>query len=74
MAILKALECIQRLKEEEKTVIIFTDKRITLQLVQNQKRHTHLIDQIRNKVLDMERQEWKVNFSWIKAHLGQRGK
>ena len=41
--------------------------------MQNQKRHTHLIDQIRNQVLDMERQEWKVNFSWIKAHVGQRG-
>jgi ribonuclease HI len=74
MAILKALEYIQRLKEEEKTVTVYTDSRITLQLLQNQKRHTHLIDQIRNKVLDMERHEWKVNFSWIKEHVGQRGK
>jgi len=73
MAILKALEYIQHLKEEEKTVLVYTDSRITLQSLQNQKRHTHLIDQIRNKVLDMEQHEWKVDFSWIKAHAGQRG-
>ena len=37
MAILKALEYIQHLGEEEKTVLVYTDKRITLQLLQNQK-------------------------------------
>jgi len=73
MAILKAMEYIQYLKEEEKTVLVYTDSRITPQLLQNQKRHTHLIDQIRNKVLDMEQHEWKVDFSWIKAHVEQRG-
>ena len=73
MAILKALEYIQHLKEEEKTVLVYTDSRITLQSLQNQKRHTHQIDQIRNKILDMEQHEWKIDFSWIKAHVGQRG-
>jgi hypothetical protein len=54
MAILKALEYIQTLKEEEKTALIHTESRITLQLLQNQKRHTHLIDQIKKKVLDLD--------------------
>jgi ribonuclease HI len=72
MTILKALEYTQHLKEEEKTVLVYTDSKITLQSLQNQKRHTHLIDQIRNKVLDMERHEWKVEFSWMKAHMSQR--
>jgi ribonuclease HI len=31
------------------------------------------MDQIRNKVLDMEQHKWKVDFSWIKAHARQRG-
>ena len=57
MAILKALEYIQHLKEEEKTVLVYTDSRVTLQSLQNQKRHTHQIDQIRNKILDMEQHE-----------------
>ena len=72
MAILKALEYIH-LKEEEKTALVHTESRITLQLLQNHKRHTHLIDQIRNEVMDMERNGWKVEFSWTKAHVGQRG-
>jgi len=33
MAILKALEYIQHLKEEEKTVLVYTDSRITLQSI-----------------------------------------
>jgi len=42
-------------------------------LLKNQKKHTQLIDQIRGKVTEMEQQEWKVDFSWIKAHAGHRG-
>ena len=37
-----------------------------------QKKHTHLIEQIRTKVIEMEQHEWKVEFSWIKAHAGHR--
>lgn len=73
LAIIKALEYIQTLKGEEKTVLIHTDSKITLQLLQNPKRHTHLIDQIKNKVIEMERQDWKIEFSWIKAHAGYGG-
>jgi hypothetical protein len=57
-------------KEEERTALIDTGSRITLQLLQNQKRHTHLIDQIKKKVLDLERLDWKIEFNWIKAHVG----
>ncbi len=72
MAILKALEYIH-LKEEEIRALVYTGSRITLQLLQNHKRHAHLIGQIRNKVMDMERNEWKVEFSWIKHTLGREG-
>jgi ribonuclease HI len=67
-AILKALEHIQLLKAGEKSVLVYTDSRITLQLLQNQTKHAHIIEQIRVKVIEMEQQEWKVEFSWIKAH------
>jgi ribonuclease HI len=70
MAILKALEYVQYMKVGEKTALVYTDSRITLQLLKNQKRPTNLIDQIRGKVIEMEQQEWKVEFSWIKAHAG----
>jgi ribonuclease HI len=42
-------------------------------MLQNQKKHTHVIEQIRTKVFELERDEWKVEFSWIKAHAGHRG-
>ena len=73
MAILKAFEYIQYLKADEKTVLVYTDSQITLQLLQNQKKHTHIIEQIRTKVIEMEEQEQLVEFSWIKAHMEHHG-
>ena len=43
------------------------------QLLQNQKKHTHIIEQIRTKFIEREGQEWLVEFSWIKAHTGHSG-
>jgi len=73
LAILKALEYLQYMKVGEKTVLVHTDSKITLQLLKNQRKHTQLIDQIRRKVIEMEQREWKVAFSWIKAHSGLQG-
>jgi ribonuclease HI len=60
-------------ERREKTALVYTDSRITLQLLKNHERHTHIIDQIKNKVMDMERDEWKVEFSWVMVHVGRRG-
>jgi len=73
MAILKALEHIQYSKTGEKTILVYTDSQITLKMLQNQKIHMHLIEQIRTKVFKLKRDEWKVEFSWIRAHAGYRG-
>jgi ribonuclease HI len=43
IAILKALEYIQNSKADEKTILVHTDSQITLHLLQNHKKHTHLI-------------------------------
>jgi len=73
MAILKALEYIQYSEAGEKSALVYRDSRITLQLLQNQKEHTHLIEQIRTKVIELEQDEWKEEFSWIKAHVRHSG-
>jgi ribonuclease HI len=73
MAILKALEYMQLLKMENKTALVLTDSKITLQMLQNPKKHLRLIDLIRTNVIELEQEEWKVDFSWIKAHAGHRG-
>ena len=50
MAILKALEYIQKMEPEEKIVLVHTDSKITLKILQNKKKHTKLIEKIRTKV------------------------
>ena len=57
LAILQALEYIRSRQDAGKTSTIFTDSRITLQLLTNHKRHTNLIDKIRNKVMELERKK-----------------
>jgi len=73
MPILKALEYIQYSKSDEKTVLVYTDRWITLQLLQNEKKSTHIIEKIKTKLIEMEQQECIVEFSWIKAHACHRG-
>jgi hypothetical protein len=41
-------------------------------LLQNQKKHTNLTEQIRTTVKELENEEWKVEFSCTKAHAGNR--
>ena len=73
MAILKALEYIQYSNAGEKAVLVYTDSRITLQLLQNQKKHTHLIEQIRTKVIELEQHKWKVNSVGLRHMWGAAG-
>ena len=67
LAILKALDYIQHMKIKEREVLLSTDSRITLDLLQNRKKHTYLIEKIRTKVTEMERNDWQVKFNWIKV-------
>jgi len=69
---LKALENLQHLENTERTVLVSTDSRITLESLKNRKNHTYLIEKIRTKVMEMEMQNWKIEFNWIKAHAGHQ--
>jgi len=73
MTILEALEYIQNMESDENILPVHTDSKITLQLLQNKKKHTKLIGQIRTKVQEIEQREWRVELRWIKAHAGHRG-
>jgi ribonuclease HI len=74
LAILNALEKLQILEVNDRTVIISTDSRITLESLRNRKNHAYLIEKIRKKVIEIENQNWKIEFHWIKAHAGHHGK
>jgi len=70
LAILKALENLQILEINDRTALISTDSRITLESLRNRKNHIYLIEKIRKKVIEIENQNWKIEFNWIKAHAG----
>ena len=73
IAVLKTLEHVQRMDIKDKTVRIYTDSVITLHSMKNRKNHAFLIEEIRRKVTEMEKEKWKITFSWIKAHAGYQG-
>jgi len=73
LAIFKAPENIQNMDTNDKTVQIYTDSRIALESLKTRKSHKHLIEKIRRKVIELERQNWKIEFNWIKAQAGHQG-
>jgi hypothetical protein len=46
---------------------------MTLESLKNRKKHAYRIEEIRKKVIELERNNWKIDFSWIKAHAGHYG-
>jgi ribonuclease HI len=70
LAILKALEKLQDLDTNEKTAQVFTDSQITLDALKNRKNNTHLIEQIRTKVSELENQNWSIDFHWSRRTQG----
>jgi ribonuclease HI len=73
LAILTALKYTENMQTTEKTVTIFTDSLITLDSLRNVNIHTYLIEEIRKKLNEMTKMNWKINLRWVKAHVGIRG-
>jgi len=70
---LHALETIKLSNNTPPTVKIFTDSKITLSALKNPKNRTHLIEEIRKKTTILEKEDWFIEFTWIKAHAGHNG-
>jgi len=45
------------------TAFRYTDSRIAMESLKNRKSHKHLIEKIRRKVIELERQNWKIEFN-----------
>ena len=57
----------------DKRVQIYTDSRIALESLKNGKSHKCLTEKIRREIIELERQNCKIEFNWIKAHAGHQG-
>jgi ribonuclease HI len=53
-----------------KTILIHTDSRITLDSLKNMKNRNYLIEAIRKKTIALEKENWHIEYTWIKAHAG----
>jgi hypothetical protein len=76
IAILKVLEKLEELQDgqgNDKRVAIYTDRKITLDLLQNTFKWNRLIEFIRNKMITLSHLKWIVHFGWVKAHAGIEG-
>jgi len=76
LAITKALETIEKIditEDTPRTATIFTDSRISIDSIKNARNHSYLIEKIRKKMTSLERDNWKIEFSWVKAHVGIAG-
>jgi len=71
LAIAKALEALEKTDIEENipcTAAIITDSKISLDSIKNVNTHSYLIEEIRKRLLKLERSNWTVTFVWVKAH------
>ena len=76
LAIAKALKIIESIDISESStcrVTILTDNRIALDSLKNIDNHGYLIEKIRKRVSILERLNWMIEFSWVKAHMGIYG-
>jgi ribonuclease HI len=73
LAIIKALEAIDTISIEEsspRTATVYTDRRLTIGSLRNPDNHAYLIEGIRRRVAKLQGSNWKIEFSWVKAHTG----
>ena len=76
ISIVKALEAIETIDipdNSPRTIDIFTDSRITLDLLQNANNHSYLIEEIRKRLSHLDRANWTIGISWVKAQAGIYG-
>ena len=73
LVLVRALEYTENLKTEDKTATIYTDSRMTQDSLKNSNIHIFLIEEIRRKLTEMGKTNWKIQFSWVKVHVGIPG-
>jgi ribonuclease HI len=73
LAILRTLDYTENLQTEDKTATIYTDSRMTVDSLKNSKIHILLIEEIRRKLREVEKINWKIQLCWVKAHVGIQG-
>jgi ribonuclease HI len=72
-AILSALEYLEKIKTKDKRATTYTDSQTTLDKLQNSNIHSHIVEEIRHKLMELKIREWNITLCWVKGHAGIRG-
>ena len=72
-AIVKAMENTNISNSRRRIATIYADSKVTIQSIKNYRNHKSLIEKIRKKALELEKREWTIQITWIKAHVGHHG-
>jgi len=59
---------------EVKTATLYTDRRMTLDSLQNDNTQTALVDELSLPLTEMKKMQWHIQFYWVKGHVGVQGK
>jgi len=70
---LTALKYTESIPTREKVATVYTDSQMTLDSLRNSNIHIFLIEEIRKKLNEMTKTNWKIKLKWVKAHAGIRG-
>jgi ribonuclease HI len=73
LVILAVLQYIETTQRTDKRITIHTDSKVTLDKLQNSKTRTYIIEEIRQKIIEMSITNWEVTLCWVKAHAGIMG-
>jgi len=71
LAIVKVLEKLQdfrHLQEGQRSPAIHTYSKIIIDATANCRNHQNLVEQIREGVRRLEKDNWTIHFTWVKAH------
>ena len=76
LAIVKALQALKSLNTDDysqRTAAVIIDSRVALDSIKNTHNHSFLIEETRPILSKLERTNWNIVFSWVKAHVGIMG-
>jgi len=75
-AIIEALHALEKINLDNntpRTVKVSTDSNITVLSLKNAKNRKYLIKEIMRKTTELEKENRRIVFTWIKAHVGHSG-
>jgi ribonuclease HI len=72
--ILRSLDQLLSLPDQtNRTLAIYTDSKVTLVSLKYNTVHGELIEESRNMLRNLTKQNWTIHFGWVKAHTGIAG-